>query len=96
LAQDAWSQENFGNAGTGRKAANHHPTVKPLALMRWLVRLITPPGGTVLDCFAGSGSTGVACVAEGVNFCGIELSEDYAAIARARIEAATRQGKLGL
>jgi site-specific DNA-methyltransferase (adenine-specific) len=75
-------------------ARNHHPTVKPLALMRWLVRLITPPGGEVLDPFTGSGSTGVACAAEGVSFTGIELNADYAEIARQRIEAATRQTRL--
>jgi len=66
-------------------ASNHHPTVKPVALMRWLVRLVTPPGGLVLDMFAGSGSTGVACVAEGMRFRGIEQSPEYAAIAEARI-----------
>jgi DNA modification methylase len=65
--------------------ANHHPTVKPLALMRWLVRLVTPPGGTVLDPFAGSGSTGCAAVQEGVNFVGIEQAQEYVEIAKARI-----------
>ncbi len=53
--------------------------------MRWLVRLITPPGGTVLDPFAGSGSTGCAAVLEGFHFVGCELSEEYVAIAEARI-----------
>ncbi len=74
-------------AGAGRRGgrANHHPTVKSTDLMRWLVRLITPPRGIVLDCFAGSGSTGVACSAEGVRFIGIELAPEYAEIARARI-----------
>ena len=64
---------------------NHHPTVKPVALMRWLCRLITPPGGIVLDPFMGSGSTGIACVAEGFDFLGIEREADYFAIAEARI-----------
>jgi site-specific DNA-methyltransferase (adenine-specific) len=64
---------------------NTHPTVKPLSLMRWLVRLITPPGGLVLDPFTGSGSTGCAAVAEGFRFTGCELSDEYAEIARARI-----------
>lgn len=64
---------------------NHHPTIKPLALMRWLVRLVTPPGGLVLDPFAGSGTTGCAAVLEACRFVGCELSEEYAAIARARI-----------
>lgn len=64
---------------------NHHPTVKPIALMRWLVRLVTPPGGTVLDPFAGSGSTGCAAVLEGFDFIGIEQSAEYAEIAERRI-----------
>jgi site-specific DNA-methyltransferase (adenine-specific) len=72
-------------AGTVGPRANTHPTVKPTSLMRWLVRLATPPGGLVLDPFAGSGSTGVAAMREGLRFVGLELSEEYAAIARARI-----------
>jgi site-specific DNA-methyltransferase (adenine-specific) len=64
---------------------NHHPTVKPIALMRWLVRLVTPPGGLILDPFAGSGSTGCAAALEGFQFVGIEQSEEYAAIAERRI-----------
>ena len=68
--------------------ANHHPTVKPTDLMRYLCRLITPPNGTVLDPFTGSGSTGKAAVLEGFNFIGVEQSEEYLAIAKARIEAA--------
>lgn len=68
--------------------ANHHPTVKPLALMRWLVRLACPPGGTVLDPFLGSGTTLMACEIEGLHGIGIEQSEEYAAIARQRIAAA--------
>jgi DNA modification methylase len=69
-----------------REAGNNHPTVKPVSLMRWLVRLVTPPGGLVLDPFAGSGSTGVAAEAEGLRFVGIELDPEYAEIARRRIE----------
>ena len=53
--------------------------------MRWLVRLVTPPGGTVLDCFTGSGTTGCAAVIEGFDFIGIEREPEYAEIARARI-----------
>ena len=67
-------------------AANNHPTVKPTNLMRYLVRLITPPNGTVLDPFTGSGSTGKAAVLEGFNFIGIEQSAEYVQIAKARIE----------
>jgi hypothetical protein len=64
--------------GAGRTggARNFHPTVKSIALMRWLVRLITPPGGVILDPFAGSGSTGVAALAEGMRFIGIEQGGD--------------------
>jgi site-specific DNA-methyltransferase (adenine-specific) len=67
---------------------NHHPTVKPTDLMRYLCRLVTPPGGTVLDPFTGSGSTGRGAVLEGFNFIGCELSAEYAQIAQARIRAA--------
>nr|WP_273924502.1 site-specific DNA-methyltransferase [Pseudomonas idahonensis] len=65
---------------------NHHPTVKPTDLMAYLLRLVTPPGGTALDPFMGSGSTGKAAMREGFRFIGCELDEQYAAIARARIE----------
>jgi site-specific DNA-methyltransferase (adenine-specific) len=66
--------------------ANHHPTVKPTDLMRYLCRLVTPPNGTVLDPFTGSGSTGKAAALEGFSFIGIEQSADYIAIAEARIK----------
>jgi DNA modification methylase len=65
---------------------NHHPTVKPIDLMRWLVRLVTPPNGTILDPFTGSGTTGIAATLEGFDFIGIEREAEYAEIARARIE----------
>ena len=64
---------------------NHHPTVKPTELMRYLIRLITPPGGTVLDPFMGSGSTGKAAMLEGATFRGCDLDPDYLTIAEARI-----------
>jgi site-specific DNA-methyltransferase (adenine-specific) len=67
---------------------NTHPTVKPEAVMRWLVRLITPAGGTVLDPFTGSGSTGKAAMLEARSFVGCELTDAYLPIARARIAAA--------
>ena len=67
---------------------NIHPTVKPTALMRHLVRLVTPPGGLVVDPFAGSGSTGKAAVLEGFQFLGFEREADFAAIANVRIDAA--------
>jgi DNA modification methylase len=71
-----------------REAGNLHPTVKPTALIQWLVRMVTPPGGTVLDPFMGSGSTGKACMIEDFNFIGIEMDEGYMDIAEARIIAA--------
>lgn len=70
---------------------NHHPTVKPTELMRYLCRLITPAGGVVLDPFAGSGSTGKGAVLEGFSFIGVEKESDYLEIARARIAWAQRQ-----
>ena len=67
------------------KRRNTHPTVKPLALMRWLVRLVTPPGGLVCDPFCGSGSTGCAAVAEGFNFLGIDREPEFVRLADARV-----------
>jgi DNA modification methylase len=72
-----------GNATS--PAANHHPTVKPIALMRWLCRLVTPPGGVVLDPFTGSGTTGCAAALEGFRFVGIEREAEYVVIAKRRI-----------
>jgi DNA modification methylase len=68
-----------------RGADNNHPTVKPTALMRYLVKLVTPPGGTVLDPFMGSGSTGKAAALEGFGFVGVDLNPEYVEIAKARI-----------
>lgn len=74
--------------------ANLHPTVKPTDLMRYLVRLVTPPGGVVLDPFMGSGSTGKAAIIEGFRFIGIEREPNYFEIACRRIEYAQRQVRL--
>ncbi|MHB8060990.1 MAG: DNA-methyltransferase [Gaiellaceae bacterium] len=71
--------------GATRPRRNIHPTVKPVDLMGWLVRLVCPPGGLVLDPFAGSGSTGVAALREGRRFLGVEREREYAQIARARL-----------
>jgi site-specific DNA-methyltransferase (adenine-specific) len=78
-------------------AKNFHPTVKPTDLMRYLCRLVTPPGGTVLDPFCGSGSTGKAAILEGFQFVGIEREDEYVAIAKARCSAAEmeRSGESG-
>jgi hypothetical protein len=75
---------------------NDHPTVKPLALMRWLCRLVTPPNGKILDPFMGSGTTGCAAVLEGFRFIGIDREAEYVAIAEKRIAhwAATVQPSL--
>ena len=73
--------------------ANNHPTVKPIALLRWLVRLVTPPGGTVIDPFTGSGSTGCAAVVEGFRFIGIEKEPEYVEIAEKRIAYWSKQPK---
>lgn len=100
---DAFAEQEFvqwqtGNGTSGKPSSmsegrdtqrrNIHPTVKPTDLMAYLCRLVTPPGGVVLDPFAGSGSTGKAAIREGFKFIGIEREAEYLAIARARIEAA--------
>ena len=82
---DAHSQENGMDTCPRR---NHHPTVKPTALMRYLCCLVTPSGGSILDPFMGSGSTGKAAVLEGFGFIGIECEAEYIEIARARIVSA--------
>lgn len=78
---------NSPRTGAGRTggARNIHPTVKPVALMRWLVRLITPAGGVVLDPFTGSGTTGMAAMETGRRFVGVEQSAEYVEIARLRV-----------
>ena len=75
---------NMGSRSGPRR--NNHPTVKPTSLMRYLCRLITPPGGTILDPFMGSGSTGKAAILEGFNFIGIEREAEYVEIATSRLE----------
>lgn len=71
--------------GKSVQRANHHPTPKPIDLMRWLTKLVTPRGGVVLDPFAGSGSGGIAALLEGRQWFGIERQADYVEIARARL-----------
>jgi site-specific DNA-methyltransferase (adenine-specific) len=78
-------QNPHAGAGRGGGRHNDHPTVKNLALMRWLVRLVGVPGGIVLDPFMGSGSTGIAACAEGMHFLGIDEDPHYVEIARARL-----------
>lgn len=96
----AFVQFQTGNGESGKASSlsegrdtqyrNTHPTVKPTDLMRHLVRLYTPVGGTVLDPFTGGGSTGRAAVLEGLSFVGCEMTAEYIPIALARIEAAAR------
>lgn len=81
------SERNAGCDG------NTHPTVKPIKLMTYLTKLITPPNGVVLDPFMGSGSTGCACAAEGFDFIGIEMDPDYVQISKARIDHYTPEGE---
>jgi site-specific DNA-methyltransferase (adenine-specific) len=78
---------NSPRAGSGRTggARNTHPTVKPLSLMRWLIRLVTPPGGVVLDPFLGSGTTAMACIPEHCGYIGIEKEKESFIIAEHRI-----------
>lgn len=103
LPKDVVRVTNTGHTGnpsakdgarTFHPRANNHPTVKPTDLMRYLCRLVTPPGGVVLDPFMGSGSTGKACALEGFRFIGIEREAEYVEIARARIAAVSAQGHL--
>jgi DNA modification methylase len=89
------ARELFGSDGSSLDGISHstptrniHPTVKPVALMQYLIRLVTPKGGTVLDPFMGSGTTAVAAIQEGVNWIGCEREPEYVAIIEARIAAA--------
>jgi site-specific DNA-methyltransferase (adenine-specific) len=83
-----WSSDKEGDIGINKvkEYKNNHPTVKPIELMAYLCRLVTPPNGIVLDPFMGSGSTGCAAVKEGFRFCGMEMDKDYFEIAKKRIE----------
>jgi site-specific DNA-methyltransferase (adenine-specific) len=83
--------DSKGHGNKIRHLKNHHPTVKPVMLMQYLVRLVTPPNGIVLDPFMGSGSTGKACAYEGFDFIGIDQSAEYVAIAQARIDFALEE-----
>lgn len=79
------------DGGAPGPVRNHHPTVKPTELMRYLCRLVTPPGGVILDPFCGSESTGKAAVLEWCNFIGIDTEAEYVEIARRRIAVARRE-----
>ena len=79
------SERNIGFDKSSERQ-NNHPTLKPLSLMKYLVRLITPKNGVVLDPFMGSGTTGMACMLEGFNFIGIEREKEYFDIANVRVD----------
>ncbi|WP_311880989.1 MULTISPECIES: site-specific DNA-methyltransferase [unclassified Pseudomonas] len=94
VAKDA-TMRDCETAEWSTRNGNSHPTVKPTDLMAYLLRLVTPAGGVALDPFMGSGSTGKAAMREGFKFVGCEIDEQYAAIARARIDhEVTRQQEL--
>ena len=103
----AWEKENFetkkaggmsgrndGSMGTITYNKNNHPTVKPIKLMEYLVRLVTPKEGIVLEPFAGSGTTLIACKQQGFQFVGIEKEQEYCDIAEARLKSVQIQGTL--
>lgn len=90
-AEKAAQGEDGNPYGRWKPRQNNHPTVKPTELMRYLCRLVTPPGGVVLDPFMGSGSTGKGAMLEGFRFIGIERDPDYFEIACRRIEAAYKK-----
>ena len=95
-----WCRDCGRAVSPGELGAHHaeghdvviHPTQKPLEMVRWLVRLVTPPGGLVLDPFAGSGTTLVAALLEGFRCAGAESDPEYAGVADARLRAVTGEG----
>jgi DNA modification methylase len=94
VAEDGVGGDNPRNR-TNQAKQNFHPTVKPTALMRYLVKLVTPPGGVVLDPFTGSGSTGKAAILEGFDFIGVELTEEYLPIIKGRLKWAVENADDG-
>lgn len=92
VTEEKHTEADWVQVGVQARVRNNHPTVKPIALMAWLIRLVTPPGGVVLDPFMGSGSTGIAALREGARFVGIERDKAYFRIATARIGRA-QQGE---
>jgi hypothetical protein len=91
---EAKSHSNYGSIqefSSNPARQNFHPTVKPTQLMRYLIKLVTPPGGTVLDPFTGSGSTGKAALLDGFDFVGAELTEEYLPIIEGRLRWAIEQ-----
>ena len=83
----------YAEKGFNPPRRNHHPTIKPFKLMTYLIKLITPAGGTVLDPFMGSGSTGIAAIEGGWKFIGVEKDKEYFAIAKARLQNCEEQNE---
>lgn len=95
--QELWKgQEDYrqGKKYENKPSKNYHPTVKPIALMEYLIKMVTPKGGIVLDPFMGSGSTGVAAKKNGYDFIGIDMTPEYVEIAKARINVTEIENKL--
>lgn len=90
-----WTDQDYrrGDSVPTTERKNFHPTVKPLTLMRYLIKLVTPPNGTVLDPFLGSGSTAVAAILDNFNWKGCEMTEDYLPIIKGRVEHAIAEVK---
>jgi site-specific DNA-methyltransferase (adenine-specific) len=93
VAKPSCAERNAGLGGLAQR--NIHPTVKPLDLMRWLVRLVTPPGGVVLDPFAGSGTTLAAAILEGFDCVGVEMTDDYLPLIEGRCAWAEKAARFG-
>jgi site-specific DNA-methyltransferase (adenine-specific) len=96
IAKASRAEREAGLDAPAGERANIHPTLKPIALMRHLVRLVTPKGGTVLDPFMGSGSTGCAAMLEGMRFVGIDITAEYVDIAERRIQHWLNQNPMEL
>ena len=96
LVGNKWTDQDYrrGDEAPSVERTNHHPTVKPNDLMRYLCRLVTPTGGIILDPFMGSGSTGKAAILEGFDFVGVDLNQEYVTIAEARINEAIKKPTL--
>jgi site-specific DNA-methyltransferase (adenine-specific) len=92
-AKASRAEREAGLDGDGTARRNHHPTVKPIALMRYLIRLVTPPGAVVLDPFLGSGTTAVSAILESCTWVGCEMTADYLPIIKSRVEWAEKQPK---
>jgi site-specific DNA-methyltransferase (adenine-specific) len=96
MRDDEFTRNNMGNtpAVNREPVKNHHPTVKPIKLIEYLIKLVTPKDGIVLDPFLGSGTTAIACLKQNKRFIGIEKEQEYIKIAEARIKPYLEQQKI--